>query len=173
MNLCRGFYNSSEFLCFSLCSLWSLLNESWFVTFSLIHRQFRYFTLTTAGLFHVEMDKEEARQRLKAAVHYTVGHLCQKMGEVHRREFNRQVVAAIAETTFRQCDVFATDLEAFARHAKRSTVTTEDVKLLARRSTALSIYIQNKSEELNQQRELKKKNTGKRKSRDTEEESKE
>lgn len=37
-----------------------------------------------------------------------------------------------------------------------------------------SIYIQNKSEELNQeQRDLKKKSTGKRKSRDTEEENKE
>lgn len=128
------------------------------------------------------------------------------------------------------------------RHAKRSTVSTEDVKLVARRSTALVsyftepstgikqhlvmkamctylqakisvfsllgtlthftlilkhtcvrvyilqqtanlmfnlplfqlIYIQNKSEELNQeQRDLKKKNSGKRKSRDTEEESRE
>lgn len=113
-------------------------------------------------------------QRLKAAVHFTVGRLCQKLGENHRRVFSRQAIAAIAETTFRQCDIFAKDLEAFARHAKRSTVSTEDVKLVARRSTALSIYIQNKSEELNQeQRELKKKNTGKRKSRDTEEESRE
>uniref|UniRef100_A0A3Q1G1U4 Centromere protein S n=1 Tax=Acanthochromis polyacanthus TaxID=80966 RepID=A0A3Q1G1U4_9TELE len=112
--------------------------------------------------------------RLKAAVHYTVGRLCQKIGEDHRREFSRQVIAAIAETTFRQCDVFAKDLEAFARHAKRSTVNTEDVKLAARRSTALSIYIQNKSEELTQeQRDLKKKGTGKRKSRDTEEDSRE
>lgn len=119
-------------------------------------------------------DTDETHQRLKAAVHYTVGLLCQKIGEDHRREFSRQVVAAIAETTFRQCDVFAKDLEAFARHAKRSTVTVEDVKLVARRSTALSIYIQNKSEELTQeQRDLKKKSTGKRKSRDTEEDSRE
>ncbi|XP_041635093.1 centromere protein S [Cheilinus undulatus] len=122
----------------------------------------------------MSVDKDEAQQRLKAVVHFTVGRLCQKAGEDHRREFSRQVIAAIAETTYRQCDVFAKDLEAFARHAKRSTVSTEDVKLLARRSTALSIYIQNKSEELNQeQKDLKKKNTGKRKSRDTEEESKE
>ncbi|XP_035518600.1 centromere protein S [Morone saxatilis] len=119
----------------------------------------------------MSVDKEEAHQRLKAAVHYTVSRICQKMGEDHRREFSRQVIAAIAETTVRQCDIFAKDLEAFARHAKRSTVSTEDVKLVARRSTALSIYIQNKSEELNQeQRDLKKKSTGKRKSRDTEEE---
>ncbi|XP_022602472.1 centromere protein S-like [Seriola lalandi dorsalis] len=122
----------------------------------------------------MSVDKDETLQRLKAAVHYTVGRLCQKTGEDHRREFSRQVVAAIAETTFRQCDIFAKDLEAFARHAKRSTVTAEDVKLAARRSTALSIYIQNKSEELNQeQKDLKKKNTGKRKSRETEEESRE
>ncbi|XP_067362216.1 centromere protein S isoform X1 [Channa argus] len=116
-------------------------------------------------------DKDETQQRLKAAVHYTVGRLCQKLSKDHRREFSRQVIAAIAETTFRQCDIFAKDLEAFARHAKRSTVSTEDVKLLARRSTALSIYMQNKSEELNQG--LKKKNNGKRKSKDTEEESRE
>ncbi|KAK2861993.1 hypothetical protein Q5P01_001526 [Channa striata] len=116
-------------------------------------------------------DKDETRQRLKAAIHYTVGRLCQNMRGDFQREFSRQVIAAIAETTFRQCDIFAKDLEAFARHAKRSTVSAEDVKLLARRSTALSIYIQNKSEELNQ--DLKKKNTAKRKSKDTEEESRE
>ncbi|XP_053171235.1 centromere protein S [Scomber japonicus] len=118
-------------------------------------------------------DKDENHQRLKAAVHYTVGRLCQKTGEEHQREFSRQVVAAIAETTFRQCDIFAKDLEAFARHAKRSTVSAEDVKLAARRSTALSIYIQKKSEEFNQEQRDLKKNTGKRKSRDTEEESRE
>ncbi|KAM9409119.1 centromere protein S isoform 1-T1 [Pholidichthys leucotaenia] len=118
----------------------------------------------------MSVDAEETRQRLKAAVHYTVGRLCQKIEEDNHRKFSRQVVAAIAETTFRQCDVFAKDLEAFARHAKRSTVSSEDVKLLARRSTALSNYIQNKSEELAQeQSEMKKKTNGKRKSRDTEE----
>lgn len=42
-------------------------------------------------------------QRLKAAVHFTVGRICQKLGEDHRKEFSRQTVAAITETTFRQC----------------------------------------------------------------------
>lgn len=42
-------------------------------------------------------------QRLKAAVHYTVGRICQKIGEEQRREFSRQVIAAIAETAVRQC----------------------------------------------------------------------
>ncbi|NXU93615.1 CENPS protein, partial [Xiphorhynchus elegans] len=34
------------------------------------------------------------------------------------------------------------------RHAKRSTINTEDVKLLARRSSSLLRYITQKSEEL-------------------------
>lgn len=42
-------------------------------------------------------------QRLKAAVHYTVGRICQKIGGEQRREFSRQVIAAIAETAVRQC----------------------------------------------------------------------
>ncbi|XP_034543029.1 centromere protein S [Notolabrus celidotus] len=122
----------------------------------------------------MSVNTDETQQRLKAAVHFTVGRLCQRTGEDNRREFSRQVIAAITETAFRQCDIFAKDLEAFARHAKRSTVSAEDVKLVARRNKTLSIYIQNKSEELNQeQRDLKKKNTGKRKSRDTEEEGRE
>lgn len=49
----------------------------------------------------------------------------------------------------------------FARHAKRSTVTIEDVKLLARRSSSLLRYITEKSEELAlsnmEQKEKKKK----------------
>nr|KAF6443344.1 hypothetical protein HJG59_002675 [Molossus molossus] len=38
----------------------------------------------------------------------------------------------------------------FARHAKRSTINTEDVKLLARRSNSLLKYITGKNEEITQ-----------------------
>uniref|UniRef100_A0A667X1P7 Centromere protein S n=1 Tax=Myripristis murdjan TaxID=586833 RepID=A0A667X1P7_9TELE len=126
----------------------------------------------------MSVDTDAAQQRLKAAVHFTVGRMCHSLGEDHRRTFSRQVIAAIAETTFRQCDIFAKDLEAFARHAKRSTVSSEDVKLAARRSTALVSYFHHKQMHIStlknqEQRDLKKKNTGKRKSRDTEEDSRE
>uniref|UniRef100_A0A8C8BB76 Centromere protein S n=1 Tax=Otus sunia TaxID=257818 RepID=A0A8C8BB76_9STRI len=100
-------------------------------------------------------------QRLKAAVHYTVGCLCQDVAEDQDVEFSKQTVAAISEITFRQCENFAKDLEMFARHAKRTTVTTEDVKLLARRSSSLLKYITQKSEEITsshmEQKEKKKK----------------
>ncbi|XP_065711314.2 centromere protein S isoform X1 [Patagioenas fasciata] len=119
-------------------------------------------------------------QRLKAAVHYTVGCLCEEVAEDKDVQFSKQTIAAISEITFRQCENFAKDLEMFARwvlehltvtkasfacvqlqHAKRSTVTTEDVKLLARRSNSLLKYITQKSEELassnKEQKEKKKK----------------
>ncbi|XP_050178625.1 centromere protein S [Myiozetetes cayanensis] len=100
-------------------------------------------------------------QRLKAAVHYTVGCLCQEVEEDKDVQFSKQSIAAISEITFRQCETFARDLEMFARHAKRSTINTEDVKLLARRSSSLLKYITQKSDELAlnnmEQKEKKKK----------------
>ncbi|NXT52951.1 CENPS protein, partial [Pluvianellus socialis] len=96
-------------------------------------------------------------QRLKAAVHYTVGCLCQDVAEDKDVQFSKQTIAAISEITFRQCGYFLI----LCRHAKRSTVTTEDVKLLARRSSSLLKYITQKSEEIvssnMEQKEKKKK----------------
>ncbi|NWY42699.1 CENPS protein, partial [Sylvia atricapilla] len=90
-------------------------------------------------------------QRLKAAVHYTVGCLCREVEEDKDVQFSKQSIAAIAEITFRQCGTAGLPGECFlvlCRHAKRTTVTTEDVKLLARRSNSLLKYITQKSEEL-------------------------
>ncbi|NXM76264.1 CENPS protein, partial [Serilophus lunatus] len=110
-------------------------------------------------------------QRLKAAVHYTVGCLCQEVEEDKEMRFSKQSIAAISEMTFRQCEIFAKDLEMFARHAKRTTVNTEDVKLLSRRSSSLLRYITQKSEELGlnnmEQKEKKKKKSSAAKGRRT------
>ncbi|XP_075406940.1 centromere protein S isoform X2 [Tenrec ecaudatus] len=89
-------------------------------------------------------------QQLKAAVHYTVGCLCKEVAADREMQFSKQTVAAISEVTFRQCENFAKDLELFARHAKRSTINTDDVKLLARRSNSLLKYITEKNEEIAQ-----------------------
>ncbi|XP_032719264.1 LOW QUALITY PROTEIN: centromere protein S [Lontra canadensis] len=97
-----------------------------------------------------EQQRFSYRQRLKAAVHYTVGCLCEEVASDKEVPFSKQTIAAISELTFRQCETFAKDLEMFARHAKRSTINTEDVKLLARRSNSLLKYITEKNEELTQ-----------------------
>ncbi|XP_039090939.1 centromere protein S isoform X2 [Hyaena hyaena] len=97
-----------------------------------------------------EQQRFSYRQRLKAAVHYNVGCLCEEVASDKEIQFIKQTIAAISEVTFRQCENFAKDLEMFARHAKRSTINTEDVKLLARRSNSLLKYITEKNEELTQ-----------------------
>lgn len=42
-------------------------------------------------------------QRLKAAVHYTVGCLCEEVASDREMPFSKQTIAAISELTFRQC----------------------------------------------------------------------
>ncbi|KAM9109515.1 centromere protein S [Balaenoptera acutorostrata] len=107
-----------------------------------------------------EQQRFSYQQRLKAAVHYTVGHLCEEVASDKEMQFSKQTIAAISEVTFQQCENFARDLEMFARHAKRSTINTEDVKLLARRSNSLLKYITEKNEDIaqfNLERKAKKK----------------
>ena len=41
-------------------------------------------------------------QRLKAAVHYTVGQICEETGAEMDMTFSRQVIATISEATFKQ-----------------------------------------------------------------------
>lgn len=78
-------------------------------------------------------------------MHYTVGCLCEEVA------LGRDAV----QQTY-HCSNFGAnfstvqDLEMCARHAKRTTINTEDVKLLARRSNSLLKYITDKSEELAQ-----------------------
>ncbi|XP_066492981.1 centromere protein S [Tiliqua scincoides] len=96
----------------------------------------------------MEQEREQLLERLQAAFHYTVACLCEEVAEDKEIQFSKQAIAAISEITFRQCEIFAKDLEMFARHAKRSTINLEDVKLLARRSNSLLRYITQKSEEL-------------------------
>ena len=54
-----------------------------------------------------------AMQRLKAALHYTVGTICKE--EVEDTTFSRELVAIMTETAFKQSELFATDLELFAK----------------------------------------------------------
>ncbi len=51
-------------------------------------------------------------QRLKAALHYAVGQVC---GEVEDTRFSRELIAAITETSFKQCETLAIDVEQFAK----------------------------------------------------------
>eukprot|EP00051_Salpingoeca_urceolata_P004213 m.63518 g.63518 ORF g.63518 m.63518 type:complete len:116 (+) comp13469_c0_seq6:532-879(+) len=80
---------------------------------------------------------QEEQQHLRAAVHYTVGQLLEHNEEEEGVTFSKLFAASLADLTYRQIGSWTADLEAFARHAKRSTVSPDDIKLLARRDEDL------------------------------------
>ncbi|GAB6024064.1 Centromere protein S [Chamberlinius hualienensis] len=93
--------------------------------------------------------EDDNLKKLKVAVHFTVGKLCEEIGSKRQKTFSKEVIQAIANLTFDQCLIFAKDLELFAKHGKRRTVNDDDVKLLVRRNDKLSECIQSLIDEMN------------------------
>ncbi|XP_074655747.1 centromere protein S-like [Tubulanus polymorphus] len=85
----------------------------------------------------------ELTQRLKAAVHFSVGEIVRELELETDDEitFSKQFIAVLAEATYKQVQVLSRDLELFSRHAKRSTINSDDVKLVCRKSSALHKHI--------------------------------
>lgn len=54
-------------------------------------------------------------QRLKAAVHYTVGQLLEELGEEQGVTYSRAFIASLSQITYKQMGTAAQDLQAFAR----------------------------------------------------------
>ncbi|KAK5662985.1 hypothetical protein OQA88_6399 [Cercophora sp. LCS_1] len=101
-------------------------------------------------------ESPKAKQKLKEALWYHIGKYVDK--ETARRGLNAtpQYIAALTELVWNQigkstpyilhsgafiltprAETVAKDLEAFSRHAGRTTITNDDVMLLARRNSDL------------------------------------
>ncbi|XP_042893747.1 centromere protein S-like [Penaeus japonicus] len=87
-------------------------------------------------------------QALKAAIHFTVGRTCEEIGAELGLSFTKQVIATLSEITSRQLQTYALDLEAFAKHARRSTISCDDVKLLVRRNSQLADHMKEMADNL-------------------------
>ncbi|XP_018022866.1 centromere protein S [Hyalella azteca] len=84
---------------------------------------------------------------ISEAMHYAVGQICQEVGEKIGVKFTPEVMATIANIVSTQLDVYADDLASFARHARRTIVSTEDVQLIVRRNPSLKAHIEDKAVE--------------------------
>ena len=76
---------------------------------------------------------EDAEARLQAAVHYSTGEIVSAALLEEQPRLSRAAVAVLARLVEQQAQSLAADLEAFARHGKRSTVNVEDVKWVGAR----------------------------------------
>lgn len=88
-----------------------------------------------------ELGNPERFQRLKASVDVAVCTLLRQVGESQQLDIERETQAVVAQLVFDKILRSAQDLEAFAGHAKRSTVTTEDVRLLTRNTPHLREHL--------------------------------
>ncbi|EHA55365.1 hypothetical protein MCOR27_006260 [Pyricularia oryzae] len=96
------------------------------------------------------MDEEEdARERLKAALWFAVGKIVDEETMKKQRNATPQFIGALTDMVFTQIENVAKDLESFSSHAGRSTITTDDVLLLARRNEDLHNIIK---QEVDQQK---------------------
>ncbi|KAJ3621938.1 hypothetical protein MTP99_002481 [Tenebrio molitor] len=83
-------------------------------------------------------------QKLKHSVYSTARKISREVGTSLGMEFEPDVLDLIAELSWRKLTLYASDLEAFQKHAKRSTVTSDDVKLLVRRNDSLKELMEEK-----------------------------
>jgi centromere protein S len=80
---------------------------------------------------------EDDRERLKAALWYAVGQMVDEECLKRNRNATPQFIGALTEMAWTQIENVAVDLETFCNHAGRTTVTTDDVLLLARKNADL------------------------------------
>ncbi|KAK4228777.1 kinetochore component CENP-S-domain-containing protein [Podospora fimiseda] len=77
---------------------------------------------------------EETRERLKSALWFSTGKIVDDQSLRLNRNATPQFIAALNEVLWTQIENVSSDLENFSRHAGRTTITTDDVLLLARRN---------------------------------------
>jgi histone H3/H4 len=85
-----------------------------------------------------ELRESQRFQRLRAALELAVHDILGEVGVQHSVQFSGQVSAIVTELVVDKVERTAEDLEAFASHAKRTTITSEDVRLLTRRNSELN-----------------------------------
>uniref|UniRef100_A0A1E1WX34 Centromere protein S n=1 Tax=Amblyomma aureolatum TaxID=187763 RepID=A0A1E1WX34_9ACAR len=91
----------------------------------------------------VEAERLSLEATLKAAVHYTVGRICESLAEQEGGlRVTQLAVATVSELVYGQVCRLARDLEMVSRHCRRTTVSVEDVLLSIRNSGPLHEYLQ-------------------------------
>ncbi|XP_044754612.1 centromere protein S-like isoform X1 [Coccinella septempunctata] len=87
-------------------------------------------------------------QNAKHNIYSTSRKICREVGDEMGVEYEANALDLIAELAVKKLSLYATDLEAFQKHAKRSTVNADDVKLLVRRNDSLKELVDNKHNDL-------------------------
>ncbi|XP_045772478.1 centromere protein S-like [Maniola jurtina] len=80
-------------------------------------------------------------EKVRIALHKDVNSICKESCHYRGFEITTQAMAIVAELVYKKLTVYGSDLEAFAKHAKRTTINSEDVKLLVHRNPSLKAHL--------------------------------
>ncbi|CAK1580010.1 unnamed protein product [Parnassius mnemosyne] len=80
-------------------------------------------------------------QKARASLHRDVQSICKECSHLLGLEITKPAMEIIAELLYKKLSIYGLDLEAFAKHAKRSTINADDVKLLVRRNPSLKTHL--------------------------------
>lgn len=86
-----------------------------------------------------------AEEKLKAALWYSIGKTLDSIAVDQDINASPHFIGGLSEMVWGQIDNVARDLEAFAKHAGRTTITSKDVLLLGRRNEGLDEILQAKA----------------------------
>ncbi|KAL1506119.1 hypothetical protein ABEB36_005543 [Hypothenemus hampei] len=83
-------------------------------------------------------------QKFRQHIYTYSRKISNEVGEHFNMKFESNSLDLIAELAYKKLTLYGADLEAFQKHAKRSTVTIDDVKLLVRRNDSLRKMVEEK-----------------------------
>ncbi|KAI7864201.1 kinetochore component CENP-S-domain-containing protein [Spinellus fusiger] len=93
-------------------------------------------------------ENESRPKKVETAMWYFVEQIAQREAESLNKTVTPDFVATLADVVYKQAETMAMDLESFSKHAKRSTVSMDDVLLCARRNNELYKCISEKAAEM-------------------------
>ncbi|XP_072387185.1 centromere protein S-like [Diabrotica undecimpunctata] len=88
-------------------------------------------------------------QKTRQIVYNTTKEMVNKIAPQYEMEFDNNSIDLISELVYKKIQMYGSDLDAFQKHAKRSTITAEDVKLLVRNNKSLLNIVESKLQVLN------------------------
>ncbi|PIA16112.1 hypothetical protein COEREDRAFT_8770 [Coemansia reversa NRRL 1564] len=86
----------------------------------------------------------------RAAIWLAVAQLCSADENMSATKFTPAFVDALSRVVLSQAETMASDLECFARHAKRAKISVDDVKLCARRNNSMTELLSTKADAIKQ-----------------------
>ena len=96
-----------------------------------------------AGL---QADGDTKEEKLKSALWYSIGHYVNSVTLEQGTTATPHAIGALSELVWSQIENVAQDLEAFAKHSGRSTISSKDVVLLGRRNDDLRKILQKEAD---------------------------